>query len=99
MAQKAPIALRALPQQSWGRRGERAAQAIISEWVVRVFQIVLREEAQLGLPQLCWGSARRAMGAFWAICVSSAEGAGGVSAGPAVRKGKRPLTRRFCHQR
>jgi hypothetical protein len=52
MAQKAPIALRALPQQSWGRWEEIAPQPIDVAWMEMTFSVVIREENRLGLPQL-----------------------------------------------
>jgi hypothetical protein len=52
VAKKAPIALRALPQQSWGRGVETALKTIDVEWVKQAFSFVMREEDRLGLPQL-----------------------------------------------
>jgi hypothetical protein len=52
MAQKAPIALRALPQRSWGRCEEIAPQVIDVERVEATMSVVIRGEDRLGLPQL-----------------------------------------------
>ena len=52
MAQMPPIALRALPQQSWGRHVETTPSAIDVEWVEGAFSVVVREEDRLGFPQL-----------------------------------------------
>ena len=52
MTAKAPIALRALPQQSWGRLVETVPSTSDTQWVETAFSVLLREVHRLGLPQL-----------------------------------------------